>query len=283
MTSRTRIKRRLGLLFCFWVIIFPVFAKQDVLLLKTFDDKRDVSGWLMSEKLDGVRAYWDGSKLISRGGNQIYAPAWFVKDFPNFALDGELWTKRQDFEEVVSIVRRQKPDERWKRVSYQVFDVPNSSGGLKRRLQKLGCYLSHHSIPHLKIIEQVEVRDNQHLKTFLSDKLVLGAEGIVVRHPQKSYRSGRSGFDLKVKPFFEQECRVVGYQMGKGKYQGMTGTLLCEMKDKVVIKVGSGLTDRLRQNPPSEGVVITFKYYGLTKKGKPRHPVFLRVRIDSNL
>ena len=91
-----------------FLFVLPVFAQpaQGVLLLKTWQPAQDVRGWLMSEKLDGVRAYWDGQKLISRGGKIFSAPAWFIKDFPPFALDGELWSKRRDFENIVSIVRR---------------------------------------------------------------------------------------------------------------------------------------------------------------------------------
>jgi DNA ligase-1 len=38
-----------------------------------------------------------------------------------------------------------------------------------------------------------------------------------------------------------------------------------------------------RENPPVIGTIISFKYYGLTHLGNPKYPVFLRVRLDSNL
>ena len=90
------------------VLILPVYlfaSKPDLLLLKVYKDQ-NITGWVMSEKLDGIRAYWDGKNLISRGGNIIYAPKWFTKDYPSFELDGELWTKRKDFENISSIVRQ---------------------------------------------------------------------------------------------------------------------------------------------------------------------------------
>ena len=52
----------------------------------------------MSEKLYGIRAYWDGTHLISRGGKIIHVPKWFTKNYPLFEIDGELWTKREDFD-----------------------------------------------------------------------------------------------------------------------------------------------------------------------------------------
>ncbi len=92
-----------------------LYAKDaDLLLLKTYDDSQDVVGWLMSEKLDGMRAIWDGHTLQSRQGNQIFAPEWFLEALPPFAIDGELWTQRNDFENIMSIVRQHTPDNRWR-------------------------------------------------------------------------------------------------------------------------------------------------------------------------
>jgi len=90
-----------------FLLLFPFLlfaAKPNLLLLKVYKDQ-NISGWVMSEKLDGVRAYWDGKHLISRGGKIIHAPKWFTKDYPPFAIDGELWSKRGDFENISSIVR----------------------------------------------------------------------------------------------------------------------------------------------------------------------------------
>ena len=80
------------------------------MLAQKYDEKlQDPKGWLMSEKLDGVRCYWDGQKMSTRNGNAFFPPAWFIKDLPtDLALDGELWSKRSDFQKIVSIVRKQE-------------------------------------------------------------------------------------------------------------------------------------------------------------------------------
>lgn len=65
----------------------------------------DPTGWIGSEKMDGVRAIWSGSNFYSRNDNQFYAPKFFVKDFPNCTLDGELFTKRDDFSNCISIIK----------------------------------------------------------------------------------------------------------------------------------------------------------------------------------
>jgi len=104
-------------------IPFLLFAsKPKLLLLQTYKDQ-DITGWVMSEKLDGVRAYWNGKNLISRGGKIIHAPAWFTKEYPPFAIDGELWSKRGDFENISSIVRDKVPTEKLHEIKHYIFEV----------------------------------------------------------------------------------------------------------------------------------------------------------------
>ncbi|MCD6172452.1 MAG: DNA ligase, partial [Sulfurimonas sp.] len=92
------------------------------------------------------------------------------------------------------------------------------------------------------------------------------------------YYTGRDNNALKVKSYIDEECEVVGYNDGNGKYEGVMGSLSCRLKNLKVIKIGSGFTDNQREVPPKIGAIITFKYYGLTTKGNPRFPIFLRIR-----
>ncbi len=261
------------------LLIIPQAAQcaEDLLLLKIWQPSQAIKGWQMSEKLDGVRARWDGHHLISRGGHAFAAPDWFTKGFPPFALDGELWSKRGDFEHIVSIVRKKTAHEGWKQLTYQIFEVPDQQGGLPERLAVLQHYLSVHPNTYIRIIAQQRCRGKGHLKAWLQQLVSDGAEGVVVRNPLTPYQTGRSPDALKVKPYQDAECEVVGYKPGKGKLAGLTGALRCRMDDGQVISLGSGLNQRLRTTPPAIGQVITFKYYGLTRNKKPRHPVFLRL------
>lgn len=77
-------------------------------------DNQDPTGWWMSEKLDGVRAWWTGSSLLSRLGNAFQAPKWFTEKLPNVPLDGELWCGRGQFKEAVSITKSSKRQDDWK-------------------------------------------------------------------------------------------------------------------------------------------------------------------------
>ena len=238
----------------------------------------NISSWLMSEKLDGVRAYWDGKRLISRNGKEFAVPQWFIKKFPPFEIDGELWTKRGDFETIISIVNRHTPHEGWREITYQIFEVPNQEGGLMMRLEVLKEWLKKNPNEFIKIIPQQICRGSAHLKEILDEVERKGAEGLVVRDPDALYIGKRTSKALKVKTNQDDECIVRGYTKGHGKFEGLVGALICEWRDKR-LKIGSGLSVEERKNPPALGSEITFKYNGLTKYGNPKFPVFLRVRI----
>ena len=260
----------------FFLLLFPFFLfaqKPDLLLLQTYKDQ-NISGWVMSEKLDGIRAYWDGENLISRGGKIIHAPAWFTKEYPPFAIDGELWSKRGDFENISSIVRDTVPSEKWREIKHYIFEVPNAEGELFARLEKVKPYKS----DIIKIVEQIAIKNTNHLKEFLEEIEKKSGEGVVVRDPNAPYIATRTSRALKVKSFLDTECEVVGYTKGKGKFEGLIGSIKCQLPNAKTFKIGSGFSDEERANPPKIGDMVTFKYKELTKYGKPRFPVFLRVR-----
>jgi len=251
--------------------------KPKLFLLNNYDAKKDVTGWYMSEKLDGVRAYWDGEHLVSRNGNILNAPEFFTKNFPKFELDGELWSKRADFDNISSIVRSSIiPDldlkSPWQQLTYNIFEVPNAKGDLLQRLSKVKAS------KYLKLIKQIKVKDKQHLKNFQKSVEDKKGEGIVVRDGSLPYYTGRNKNALKVKSYQDTECKVVSYNKGKGKHKNKLGSLNCKLKSGKIIKIGSGLSDALRNKPPKINSIITFKYYGLTSKGNPRFPVYLRQR-----
>lgn len=255
------------------LIPFFIFAKPNLFLLGTYKDQ-NITGWVMSEKLDGIRAYWNGKNLISRGGKIIYAPKWFTNNYPPFEIDGELWTKRKDFENISSIVRDKIPSEKWHQIKHFIFEVPNAKGNLFDRLKKVKPYENN----IIKIIPQINVKNKKDLNKFLKNIEKKGGEGVVVRDPSQSYINKRTSTALKVKSFFDKECKVIQLLKGKGKYSEVLGSLKCKLPDGKTFKIGSGFSDKDRKNPPKIGDIITFKYKEFTKYGKPRFPVFLRVR-----
>jgi len=262
---------KIFLIFC--LLASALYAKKpELFLLNVYNKDINVSSWYMSEKLDGVRAYWDGKKLVSRAGYDFNAPSFFTKEFPHYELDGELWSKREDFSNINSIVSTQDDKARWSELTYHVFEVPNAKGELLKRLSLVK------ESKYLKLIKQIKVKDNAHLEKFLKELEAKGAEGLVVRDGSLDYYTQRNNNALKVKSFSDTECEILSYTKGKGKYEEMVGSLVCKMQDDKIIKIGSGLSDAQRANPPKIGAIITFKYYGLTSKGNPRFPVFLRIK-----
>jgi len=247
--------------------------KPNLLLLKTYKDQ-NITGWVMSEKLDGIRAYWNGKHLISRGGKIIHAPQWFTKHYPPFEIDGELWTKRGDFENISSIVRDKIPSDEWKTIKHYIFEVPNAKGGLFDRLSKVEPYVG----KTIKRLNQIPIKNKKHLESFLKEIEKKGGEGLVIRDPNVPYINKRTSKALKVKTFQDAECKVLGYTKGKGKYKDVIGAIQCQLDNGIEFKIGSGLSNKERAYPPKIETMITFKYQGFTKYGKPRFPVFLRVR-----
>jgi DNA ligase-1 len=244
-----------------------------LLLLKTYKDQ-NTTNWVMSEKLDGIRAYWDGNQLLTRNGKKIYAPKWFIKDYPNFEIDGELWTKRGDFENISSIVRDKIPSRNWSQIKHYIFEVPNAKGGLFQRLEKAKTYQN----TYIKILPQIIILNIEHQKNYLKEVESKNGEGIVVRDPNVLYTNKRTSKALKVKNFKDTECTIIGYTNGKGKYNGKIGAIICQLSNQITFKIGSGMDDDFRNDPPKKGTIITFKYQNITKYGKPRFPVYLRIR-----
>jgi len=234
----------------------------------------NITGWVMSEKLDGIRGYWDGKTLRSKHNNLIHAPKWFTKNFPPFALDGELWTKRGDFENIQSIVLDQIPSDKWQYITYNVFEVPNAKGDFLTRLSKVDAYHDN----HLKVIKQISCKDKEHLMRYLKEIEAKGGEGIIIKNPRLDYFIGRSSEILKVKSFRDMEGTVIDIKLGKGKYHDKMGSLKIKLDNGIVFNLGGGFSDAQRKSPPLIGDIVTFKYYGFTKNKKPKFASFMRVR-----
>jgi len=248
-------------------------------LAKTYQNKVDLKQYWISEKLDGVRAYWDGQQLISRQGNPYSAPAWFTKNFPEKALDGELWLGRQQFQALLSIVKKkQAVDKEWKTVRYFVFDLPHSNKSFNQRLTELEKTIYLSNSPYLKVVKQYRLNDKTALLKELDRAVSIGAEGLMLHKADSHYQAGRNNDLLKVKPYYDAEATVIKHIGGKGKYTGLLGSLLVETAEGVQFKIGSGFSDQQRKYPPKIGDVITYKYYGKTLKSIPRFASFLRIR-----
>lgn len=251
-----------------------------LLLAHAWDNVQDLTGYWMSEKLDGIRAYWNGKTFISRLGNEFYAPDWFVQGLPNMILDGELWAGRKKFQRATSIVRRQDRSDHWKEITYVVFDAPAMVAPFEDRIAALQTNLGAGQAAYARVLEQEKCRDMDHLRAELDRVEKLGGEGLMMRRPGSKYEIGRSFTLLKVKTFHDAEARVVGHQAGTGKHKGRLGSLLVELPNGIQFSVGTGLSDKERQAPPPIGAMITFRYQELSDTGVPRFPSYVGERHD---
>ena len=241
------------------------------MLAKTYKGQRP-SGWLMSEKLDGVRAIWDGQRFISRNGNVFHAPAWFLAGMPSdVILDGELWGGRGAFQRTVGEVRKHSGE--WSGIQFMVFDIVTGAP-YTQRLEHMQAM----SLPqHCQIVEHVKCQSAEHLNRYEEQMIVKGAEGVMLRKPDSLYQQKRSGDLLKVKRFHTEEAVVTGYTEGEGRLKNKIGALVCEWAGKT-FKIGTGLSELMREHAPSVGSVVTFSYFELTDGGLPRVPALVAVR-----
>ncbi|MBU0479554.1 MAG: DNA ligase [Proteobacteria bacterium] len=255
-------------------------AALELMLPQVYEQNIDVAGWLVSEKLDGVRGYWDGKRLLSKNGIPLNPPAEFLKNFPDFALEGEIWGGRGTFEKTVGIVKKQQPHSGWLDLKFAVFDVPEADAPFVQRLQKGAEWFAEHPSGYVFLIAQKSVKSKEDLKEELFKVESVGGEGLIVRRPDTFYRMGRSSDILKVKSYQDMEGEVVAHLPGTGRNRERLGALLVELPNGTRCKIGTGFTDEERVHPPQVGTTITFKYYGFYKSGLPKFPSYLRVREE---
>ena len=255
-------------------------AAAPLLTLPTvWRDGLDPAPYLVSEKLDGVRAVWDGSLLRFRSGRVVSAPAWFSARLPKAALDGELWLGRGRFDALSGIVRTRVPvDADWRLLRFMVFELPGADGSFSARAQRIREIVRQADWAQLQAVDQSPVAHREALQRRLAATVAQGGEGLVLHRADAPYSAGRSDAMLKLKPSLDTEATVVGHQPGRGKYSGQLGALELRTPQGRQFMLGSGFSDAQRRDPPAVGSVVTYRYRDLTPNGLPRFASFLRVR-----
>jgi DNA ligase-1 len=240
-----------------------------------------LADYWVSEKYDGVRGYWDGQQLWTRGGERIAAPAWFTAALPALPMDGELWAGRGRFANAVSTVRSEKAgDAAWREIRFMVFDLPASPGDFTTRLAALRKLLPITEAPWIVAVPQLRATTDEDLQALLDKTVRMGGEGLMLHRGGSLYRAERSTDLVKVKPFEDADARVVAHVPGRGKHAARMGALWVETADGKRFKLGSGFSDAEREKPPAIGSWVSYRYNGTNPSGLPRFARFLRERPD---
>lgn len=183
-------------------------------------------------------------------------------------------------------MRQQTPDDAaWRGMRFMVFDLPAQGGPFTDRIPVLNRLLAELLVPWVQPVAQSRVATPQALQALLAKTVKAGGEGLMLHRGASLYRAQRNDDLLKFKPFEDAEAQVVGHLPGKGKYAGMLGALLVQMPGEPGqpgqrFKLGTGLRDAQRRDPPALGSWVTYRFRGLTDSGLPRFASFLRVRED---
>ncbi|MFO7994425.1 MAG: DNA ligase [Marinobacter sp.] len=255
--------------------------EPELSLAGVYEEGVALDDYWVSEKLDGVRAYWDGARFWSRGGNEYRAPQWFTQGFPDVPMDGELWMGRGRFSELSGAVRRLEPvDESWRQIRFMVFDLPDIDQPFSERVRQMARMLMPSPSPYLGMVSQRREKSHSRLMAELDRVVSEGGEGLMLKRGSSHYGGGRSDNLLKVKRYDDAEAVVVEHLPGRGKFQGMLGSLQVERNDGRQFRIGTGFSDEQRENPPPVGTIITYRHYGYTSTGLPRFASFMRVRND---
>lgn len=252
-----------------------------LLLASVYRPDLDLQGYWVSEKYDGVRGYWDGQRLRTRGGEPITPPAWFTAGWPTTALDGELWVGRGRFAQAQSTVRQVRAsDDAWRQIRFMVFDLPAHPGSFDARWPALQATVARIRQPWVVAVAQQRVASHDALHALLLRTVRGGGEGLMLHRGASLYRAGRSDDLIKLKTHDDTEARVVAHLPGKGKHAGRLGALLVEMPTGQRFKLGTGLSDAERSAPPAVGSWVTYRFRGTHDSGLPRFASFVRVRED---
>jgi DNA polymerase/3'-5' exonuclease PolX len=272
------------------------------------------TNWWVSEKLDGIRAIWDGEKFLSRNsqsglGSKVfsYVPQFIIDGMPGgVALDGEIWLGRNKFNEMSSISNwipnrkftSEEIDKKWENIVYKVFDIPNSTLAYEERMKELDkIILQNFSMCNqkkircpLEKVDSIKVSSPEHLQEIYRELTKEGAEGVMLRAPNSPYEFKRSPYLLKFKIKDDAEGIVIQRLMGTGRLNGLLGSLKVELiknshRTGIITHIGTGFNDEERTNDQTSsnfipvGSVISFSYMELTEDSV-RHPSYRGIRTD---
>lgn len=268
--------------------IFALDFRDSNLTFKNLDSPESIAenieSYAISEKFDGVRGIWDGKEMFSKNGKKLAIPPCFAEKLAILELkdgefvEGELWADYGKFAEVSSLARRKNPTcAEFESVKYLIFNAQlNESSDFLANLSKIQSILESHKTPQIRTITQHKFSSSKELQDFFDAVVAKGGEGVILRYSHTAF---------KLKAQHDAECKIIDYTRGKGRLSGKVGAIVCEsladknsgIKNGIIFRIGSGLSDEMRTNPLKIGTIITYKFSGVSKNSVPFHTRFWRV------
>jgi DNA ligase-1 len=275
-------------------------TKISPMLAKLWEDHKNkvVYGAYIQPKLDGLRALAllkDGKVVLQSRGNKTYSLPHIERELatilqPGMVLDGELYLHGTSLQTINSWVRGKKPEA--VKIQYHLYDMVTDDD-FSVRTKKLEEVIEPNLMsgvpnPGLVLVDTHEVKSEEHVRQLQEHFIAKGYEGAIVRTATGKYRYGyRSPDLLKLKNWLDSEFRIIGFQVGKGKFQNVP-TFKCATADGQSFDVTPKGTEEerlqmLKKAEQSIGQLLTVRYFMLSPSGIPLYPVGGSIRHVDDL
>ncbi|CBQ72011.1 related to DNA ligase [Sporisorium reilianum SRZ2] len=184
-----------------------------------------------------------------------------------------------------------KSSNEWNRIKFMIFDSPSmGSKPVEERWAEIekrfgsteGLDIDSLQGPQIKLVKHIKCEGRAHLAELMESVELKGGEGLMLRQPGSKYEGKRGNTLFKLKSWYDAEAEVIGYADGSGRHEGRTGSLVARMACGTVFRVGTGMSDAQRDNPPPIGSIINYRFFELSEDGYPRFPAFRGVARDKS-
>jgi|LGOV01.1.fsa_nt_gb DNA ligase-1 len=275
------------------------------MLAKVYPEHVRAKKYYIQEKLDGNRciAYYDYDegkwKFQSRSGKPLNVD--FDMNWADYAriYDGEIMrlskAGSRDFAATSGLINAKYADK--SQLHYFIYDILISNWPYYQRMNELAQYEKEGRtsdqcsiVPVLDLVEVDRYKGSLEADKYLDMIVSKGGEGIMLRDPDGVYQHGkRSNFLLKYKKVRTMDLRITDWNWGKGKYEGLIGSFVCESDDGQIKCNVAGISDDIRESEPElyVGMIVEIAYFDESKSAANdytslRFPRFVKFRNDKN-
>ncbi len=205
---------------------------------------------------------------------------------PSIVLDGELYSEKLTFQEIVGLVKKEtlKEDDEKKQldIKFHVYDIINYDMPYHLRYANLQMLFKKYKFKHIVFVKTELCQNKDEIKQKHAEYVTEGYEGIMLRNKDGLYSNSRSINLQKFKEFIDDEFEVVDYKEGEGQEEGCV-LWVCKTTDGKLFHCRPRGSREERQTMFLNGnqyigKKLTIRYQELTDDNKPRFPVGISFR-----